>query len=115
MLEVYTTIPDFPPMVDDTLQRYKSTQPPLNQALQRIQDLQSSTSNTKELVPIWGIIVQWCPPEKGLVLLELFGGISTGLEAMLPADLRIAIYVYVDLDPNAREIIEGQLSVALSM
>ena len=38
----------------------------------------------------------WRPPDVGITLVELFGGIGTGLAAMLEAGLTIRQYVYMD-------------------
>jgi hypothetical protein len=46
--------------------------------------------------------IHWKPPEKGIVLLELFGGIGSGLAAVLQAGIKVKRYVYVDVDDAAR-------------
>jgi hypothetical protein len=38
------------------------------------------------------------------VLLELFGGISTGLAAVLQVGIKVQRYVYVDTDEAARQV-----------
>jgi site-specific DNA-cytosine methylase len=38
------------------------------------------------------------------VLLELFGGIGTGLAAVLQAGIKVQRYVYVDIDDAARQV-----------
>ena len=38
----------------------------------------------------------WRPPDTGITLVELFGGIGTGLAAVLEAGLTVRRYVYVD-------------------
>ncbi len=40
-------------------------------------------------------------PHRPLHLVELCGGIATGLEAALKAGLSIASYTWADIDPNA--------------
>jgi hypothetical protein len=46
--------------------------------------------------------IHWKPPDDGIVLLELFGGIGTGLAAVLQAGIKVQRYVYVDTDEAAR-------------
>jgi hypothetical protein len=48
--------------------------------------------------------IHWKPPDDGLVLLELFGGIGSGLAAVLQAGIKIQRYVYVDNDDAARQV-----------
>jgi site-specific DNA-cytosine methylase len=38
------------------------------------------------------------------VFLELFGGIGSGLVAVLQAGLKIKCYIYVDMDEAARQV-----------
>jgi dephospho-CoA kinase len=38
------------------------------------------------------------------VLLELFGGIGTGLAAVLQAGIKVQRYVYIDTDDAARQV-----------
>ena len=40
--------------------------------------------------------ILWQPPDVGITLVELFGGIGTGLAAILEAGLTVKRYVYVD-------------------
>jgi hypothetical protein len=48
--------------------------------------------------------IHWRPPEDGIVLLELFGGIGNGLVAVLQAGLKVKRYIYVDVDEAARQV-----------
>ena len=41
---------------------------------------------------------------EGVVVVELCGGICTGLEALLLAGVRVAAYMYCDIDVQAREV-----------
>jgi hypothetical protein len=54
--------------------------------------------------PLDSSTIHWRPPEDGIVLLELFGGIGSGLVAVLQAGLKIKRYIYVDVDEAAREV-----------
>jgi hypothetical protein len=40
--------------------------------------------------------------KEGITLLELFGGIGTGLEALVQSRMVVRKYFYVDIDPIAR-------------
>ena len=48
--------------------------------------------------------IAWTPSRKGICLLELFGGISTGLAAVLQAGIKVHTYLYVDNDPVAKRV-----------
>jgi hypothetical protein len=54
--------------------------------------------------PLDNSTIHWKPPDDGIVLLELFGGIGTGLAAVLQAGIKIQRYVYVDTDEAARQV-----------
>jgi hypothetical protein len=48
--------------------------------------------------------IHWRPPVDGIVLLELFGGIGSGLVMVLQVGLKIKRYIYVDVDEVARQV-----------
>jgi hypothetical protein len=54
--------------------------------------------------PLDNSTIHWKPPEDGIVLLELFGGIGTGLAAVLQAGIKVQRYLYVDTDEVARQV-----------
>jgi hypothetical protein len=54
--------------------------------------------------PLDNSTIHWKPPDDGIVLLELFGGIGTGLAAVLQAGIKFQRYVYVDTDEAARQV-----------
>jgi hypothetical protein len=54
--------------------------------------------------PLDSSTIHWRPPEDGIVLLELFGGIGNGLVAVLQAGLKVKRYIYVDVDETARQV-----------
>jgi hypothetical protein len=54
--------------------------------------------------PLDNSTIQWKPPEEGIVLLELFGGIGSGLAVVLRAGIKVKRYVYVDVDDVARQV-----------
>jgi hypothetical protein len=51
--------------------------------------------------PLDNFTIHWKPPDDGIVLLELFGGIGTSLAAVLQAGIKVQCYVYVDIDDAA--------------
>ena len=40
--------------------------------------------------------IRWHPPDEGITLVEVFGGIGTGLAAVLEAGLTVRQYIHVD-------------------
>jgi hypothetical protein len=48
--------------------------------------------------------IYWKPLEDGIMLLELFGGIGSGLVAVLQAGVKVKRYIYVDVDEAARQV-----------
>jgi hypothetical protein len=54
--------------------------------------------------PLNSSTIHWRPPEDGIVLLELFGGIGSGLVAVLQAGLKVKRYIYVDVDEAVRQV-----------
>jgi hypothetical protein len=52
--------------------------------------------------PLESSTIHWRPPKDGIVLLELFGGIGSGLVAVLQAGLKVKCYIYVEVDEAAR-------------
>jgi hypothetical protein len=54
--------------------------------------------------PLDNSTIHWKPPDDGIVLLELFGGIGTSLVAILQAKIKVQRYVYVDTDEAARQV-----------
>jgi hypothetical protein len=54
--------------------------------------------------PLDNSTIHWRPPEDGIVLLELFGGIGSGLVAILQARLKVKRYIYVHVDEAARQV-----------
>jgi site-specific DNA-cytosine methylase len=48
--------------------------------------------------------IHWKPPDDRIVLLELFGGIGSGLAAVLQAGIKVQRYVYIDINDVARQV-----------
>jgi site-specific DNA-cytosine methylase len=54
--------------------------------------------------PLDNSTIYWRPPEDGIMLLELFGRIGSGLVTVLQAGLKVKHYIYVDVDEAARQV-----------
>jgi hypothetical protein len=54
--------------------------------------------------PLDNSTIHWKPPDDGIVLLELFGGIGISLAAVLQAGIKVKRYVYVDIDDAAQQV-----------
>jgi len=48
-----------------------------------LSNFESMESHGKSIKPLLRELITWTPPKEGITLLELFGGIGTGLEALL--------------------------------
>jgi hypothetical protein len=44
------------------------------------------------------------PPKEGITLLEIFCGICTGLEALSQSGMVVWRYLYINIDPIARQM-----------
>jgi len=62
------------------LERFKVAHKPLVKALSSFESMESHGEPIK---PLFHQLITWTPPKEGITLLELFGGISTSLEALL--------------------------------
>jgi hypothetical protein len=82
----------------EVLQRFKATHKPLVKALFSFENMENHGEPIK---PILHQLITWTPPKEGITLLELFGGISTGLKALLQSRMVIWKYFYVNIDPIA--------------
>jgi hypothetical protein len=54
--------------------------------------------------PLDSSTIYWRPPEDGIVPLELFGRIGSGLVAVLQVGLKVKRYIYVDVNEAARQV-----------
>jgi site-specific DNA-cytosine methylase len=59
--------------------------------------------------PLDSSTIHWKPPEDGIVLLELFGRIGSGLIAVLQAGFKVKRYIYIDVDEAARQVAKRHL------
>jgi len=64
----------------EVLQRFKAAHEPLVKALSSFENMES---HGKPIKPVVRQLITSTPPKEGITLLEFFGGISIGLEALL--------------------------------
>lgn len=79
-------------------------------------------SHCTPIVPMMSKSAAWTPSKDEITLFELFGGIATGLEALLQSDMAVKKYINVDMDPCARQVAEfwlleffNYISIAVSI
>jgi hypothetical protein len=85
----------------EVLQRFKVAHKPLVKALSSFESMESHGESIK---PLLRQPITWTPPKEGITLLELFGGIGTSFEALLQLGMVVWKYLYVDIDPIARQV-----------
>jgi hypothetical protein len=90
----------------EVLQRFKAAHKPLVKALSNFENMESHGESIK---PILRQLITWTPPKEGITILELFGGIGTGLEALLQSGMVVQKYFYVDIDPIARQVAASRM------
>ncbi len=90
----------------EVLQRFKVAHKPLVKALS---SLESMESHGEPIKPLFRQPITWTPPKEGITLLELFGGISIGLEALLQLGMVVQRYFYVDIDPTTRRVAASRM------
>jgi len=64
----------------EVLQRFKAAHEPLVKALSNFENMESHGESIK---PVLRQLITWTLPKEGIALLEFFGDIGTGLEALL--------------------------------
>jgi hypothetical protein len=64
----------------EVLQSFKATHEPLVKTLSSFENMESYGKSIK---PVLRQLITWTPPKEGITLLELFGDIGTGFEALL--------------------------------
>jgi hypothetical protein len=64
----------------EVLQWFKVVHKPL---VKTLFSFESMESHGEPIKPLLRQLITWTPPKEGITLLELFGGIGTGLEALL--------------------------------
>jgi hypothetical protein len=73
----------------EVLQRFKVAHEPLVKVLSSFEIMES---HGKPIKSVLRQIITWTPPKKGITLVEPFGGISTGLEALLQSGMVVRKY-----------------------
>jgi hypothetical protein len=66
-----------------------------------------------ELSPLDTTPIAWEYPSEGICVLDLFGGISTGLATMLQAGILVRKYLYVERDETARRVSSRHLALLM--
>jgi hypothetical protein len=54
-------------------------------------------------------LITWTSPKERITLQELFGGIGTGLKALLQSGTVVQRYFYVDIDPITRQVATSRM------
>jgi hypothetical protein len=98
-IENYRVVPIDIQHGPEVLQRFKVAHEPLVKALFSFKNMKS---HGKSIKPVLRQLITWTPPKEGITLLELFGGIGTGFEALLHSRMVVRRYFYIDIDPIAR-------------
>ncbi len=90
----------------DVLQRFKAAHKSLVKALFSFENMES---HGKPIKPVLCQLITWTPPKEGITLLELFGGISIGLETLLQLGIVVQRYFYVDIDHIAMQVATSKM------
>ncbi len=90
----------------EVLQRFKVAHKPL---IKTLCSFESMENHGKPIKPLLRQLITWTPPKEGITLLELFGGIGKGLEALLQSGMVVRRYFYVDIDPIARQVVASRM------
>jgi len=54
-------------------------------------------------------LIAWTPAKEGITLLKFFGGIGTGLETLLQSGMVVRKYLYVDINPIAKQVAASRM------
>ncbi len=65
------------------------------------------------LSPLDTTPIAWEYPSKGICVLDLFGGISTGLPTMFQVGILVRKYFYVERDETARRVSSRHLALLM--
>jgi hypothetical protein len=90
----------------EVLQRFKIAHKPL---VKTLSSFESMESHGEPITPLLRQLITWTPPKEGITLLELFGGIGIGLEALLQSGMVVRRYFYVNIDPIARQVAASRM------
>jgi hypothetical protein len=90
----------------EVLQRFKVAHKPL---VKTLSSFESMENHGEPIKPLLRQPITWTPPKERITLLELFGGIGTGLEALLQSGMVVRRYFYIDIDPIARQVAASRM------
>jgi len=90
----------------EVLQRFKAAHEPLVKVLSSFENMESHGEPIKLVLCQ---LITWTSLKEGIKLLELFGVIGTGLEALLQSGMVVWRYFYVDIDPIARQMVTSKM------
>jgi hypothetical protein len=65
------------------------------------------------LFPLDTTPIVWEYPSEGICVLDLFGGINTGLAIVLQADIPVQKYLYVERDETVRRVSSHHLALLM--
>jgi hypothetical protein len=85
----------------EVLHRFKVAYEPLVKALANFENMENHGEPIKL---VFRQLITWTSPKEGITLLEFFGGIGIGLEALLQSRMVVRRYFHVDIDPIARQV-----------
>jgi hypothetical protein len=88
------------------LERFKVAHKPLVKTLFSFENMESHGESIKPVLPL---LITSTLPKEGIILLEFFGGIGTGLEALLQSGMVVSRYFYVNIDPIARQVAASRM------
>jgi len=74
---------------------------------------QTSISGLVGLFPLDTTPIAWEYPSEGICVLDLFGGIDTGLVAVLQASIMVRKYFYVERDETAKKVSSRHLALLM--
>ncbi len=74
---------------------------------------QTHISSLVGLSPLDTTPIAWEYPSEGIYVLDLFGGINTGLATMLQAGILVRKYFYVERDETAKRVSSRHLALLM--
>ncbi len=92
--------------IPKVLQRFKATHEPLVKALSCFENMENHGESIKLILCQ---LITWTSLNEGITLLEFFGGIGIGLEALLQSGMVVRKYFYVDIDPIAKQVAASKM------
>jgi hypothetical protein len=72
-------------------------------------NFENTESHGEPIKPVLHQLITWTLPKEGITLLELFGGIGIGLEALLQSRMVVRMYFYVNIDPITRQVAASRM------